>query len=139
MRYGQTKKMNAATEYCHMLNSTLCAVTRVICVLLEMNQTETGIAVPDALKYVFTQELCFFISFLPPCSGCTCQRNTRRRFLSLHQLQLTRRKQRRPRKEGRRKSSVDTFEKHCDGILLDQTLPNQIRGSVNKLICGNHC
>lgn len=34
-----------------MLNSTLCAVTRVICVLLEMNQTETGIAVPDALKY----------------------------------------------------------------------------------------
>ena len=56
--------MNAATEYCHMLNSTLCAVTRVICVLLEMNQTETGIAVPDALKYVFTQELCFFISFL---------------------------------------------------------------------------
>merc|ERR1712037_985515 len=50
VRYGQTKKMNAATEYCHMLNSTLCAVTRVICVLLEMNQTETGIAVPDALK-----------------------------------------------------------------------------------------
>ena len=46
--------MNAATEYCHMLNSTLCAVTRVICVLLEMNQTETGIAVPDALKYDFT-------------------------------------------------------------------------------------
>jgi len=45
---------------------------------------------------------------------------------------LTRRKQRRPRKEGRRKSSdVDTFEKHCDGILLDQTLPNQLRGSVN--------
>ena len=43
--------MNASTEYCHMLNSTLCAVTRVICVLLEMNQTETGIAVPDALKY----------------------------------------------------------------------------------------
>merc|ERR1712223_322760 len=26
------------------------AVTRVICVLLEMNQTETGIAVPDAIK-----------------------------------------------------------------------------------------
>ena len=53
VRYGQTKKMNASTEYCHMLNSTLCAVTRVICVLLEMNQTETGIAVPDALKYNF--------------------------------------------------------------------------------------
>ena len=34
-----------ATEYCHMLNATMCAVTRVICVLLEMNQTETGIKV----------------------------------------------------------------------------------------------
>ena len=42
VRYGQTKKMNQATEYCHMLNATMCAVTRVICVLLEMNQTETG-------------------------------------------------------------------------------------------------
>merc|ERR1711953_1666583 len=50
VRYGQTKKMNASTEYCHMLNSTLCAVTRVICVLLEQNQTETGIKVPEALK-----------------------------------------------------------------------------------------
>merc|ERR1712013_457413 len=36
VRYGQTKKMNSATEYCHMLNATMCAVTRVICVLLEM-------------------------------------------------------------------------------------------------------
>jgi len=50
VRYGQTKKMNASTEYCHMLNATMCAVTRVICVLLEMNQTETGIKVPEALK-----------------------------------------------------------------------------------------
>jgi len=50
VRYGQTKKMNQATEYCHMLNATMCAVTRVICVLMEMNQTETGIKVPEALK-----------------------------------------------------------------------------------------
>ena len=28
-----------------MLNATMCAVTRVICVLLEQNQTETGIQV----------------------------------------------------------------------------------------------
>ena len=34
-----------ATEYCHMLNAMMCAVTRVICVLLEQNQTETGIKV----------------------------------------------------------------------------------------------
>merc|ERR1719158_546443 len=50
VRYGQTKKMNASTEYCHMLNATMCAVTRVICVLLEQNQTDTGIKVPEALK-----------------------------------------------------------------------------------------
>jgi len=50
IRYGQTKKMNASTEYCHMLNATMCAVTRVICVLLECNQTETGVKVPEALK-----------------------------------------------------------------------------------------
>merc|ERR1719219_228314 len=50
VRYGQTKKMNQATEYCHMLNGTMCAVTRVICVLMEMNQTDSGITVPDALK-----------------------------------------------------------------------------------------
>merc|ERR1712088_866964 len=50
VRYGQTKKMNQTTEYCHMLNGTMCAVTRVICVLLELNQTETGIKVPEVLK-----------------------------------------------------------------------------------------
>ena len=33
-----------------MLNGTMCAVTRVICALLEMNQTETGIKVPEILK-----------------------------------------------------------------------------------------
>jgi len=50
VRYGQTKKMNQATEYCHMLNGTMCAVTRVICVLLELYQTETGVKVPEILK-----------------------------------------------------------------------------------------
>lgn len=38
------------TEYCHMLNGTMCAVTRVICVLMELNQTEEGINVPKALQ-----------------------------------------------------------------------------------------
>ena len=50
VRYGQTKKMNQATEYCHMLNATMCAVTRVICVLLEQNQTETGVTVCSCLS-----------------------------------------------------------------------------------------
>lgn len=33
-----------------MLNGTMCAVTRVICVLLELYQTETGVKVPEELK-----------------------------------------------------------------------------------------
>lgn len=37
--------MNAATEYVHMLNATMCATTRVICAVLEVNQTEEGIKV----------------------------------------------------------------------------------------------
>ena len=49
MRYGQTKKTEKA-EFCHMLNATMCAVTRVICAVLETHQTETGIRVPEALK-----------------------------------------------------------------------------------------
>lgn len=42
--------MNSTTDYVHMLNATMCAVTRVICVLLEVNQTETGIKIPEALS-----------------------------------------------------------------------------------------
>lgn len=33
-----------------MLNATMCATTRVICVILELYQTETGILIPDILK-----------------------------------------------------------------------------------------
>jgi len=50
VRYGQTKKMNEQMNYVHMLNATACAVTRVICVILETYQTESGIKVPDILK-----------------------------------------------------------------------------------------
>ena len=59
-RYGQTKKMNQSTEYCHMLNGTMCAVTRVICVLLELNQTETGVKVPEILKPWMPKSKFFF-------------------------------------------------------------------------------
>lgn len=50
VRYGQTKKMNAAVNYVHMLNATMCAATRVICAILEVNQTETGIKVPKVIS-----------------------------------------------------------------------------------------
>ncbi|KAG8188010.1 hypothetical protein JTE90_009886 [Oedothorax gibbosus] len=55
VRYGQTKKMNAQVDYVHMLNATMCATTRVICVILENYQTETGVIVPEVLR-----------SFMPP-------------------------------------------------------------------------
>ena len=40
----------ANKRYVHMLNSTLCATTRVICCILENNQTDTGIKVPEVLQ-----------------------------------------------------------------------------------------
>ena len=33
-----------------MLNSTMCATTRVICAILENNQTEEGINIPQVLQ-----------------------------------------------------------------------------------------
>lgn len=56
VRYGQTKKMNANVDYVHMLNATMCAATRVICAILEVHQTETGIKIPEALKEFLPDE-----------------------------------------------------------------------------------
>ena len=33
-----------------MLNSTMCATTRVICAILENNQTDEGINIPQVLQ-----------------------------------------------------------------------------------------
>lgn len=67
IRYGQTKKTSGQVEYVHMLNGTLCAVTRVICCILENYQTKNGIRIPKVLQEFmppkfkelipFTQEL----------------------------------------------------------------------------------
>lgn len=66
VRYGQTKKMNAATEYVHMLNATMCATTRVICAILEVRQSERGIEVPEALKVWMPEQYQDFIPFVKP-------------------------------------------------------------------------
>lgn len=50
VRYGATKKMNQETEYVHMLNATMCAVTRVICAVLETYQVDDGVVVPEVLR-----------------------------------------------------------------------------------------
>lgn len=36
--------------YVHMLNATLCATERTMCCILENNQTETGVNVPEVLR-----------------------------------------------------------------------------------------
>jgi seryl-tRNA synthetase len=50
IRFGATKQLNKKQEYVHMLNSTMCATTRVICAILETYQTEEGVLIPEALK-----------------------------------------------------------------------------------------
>nr|CAD7440046.1 unnamed protein product [Timema bartmani] len=73
VRYGQTKKMNTQTDYVHMLNATMCATTRVICALLEVNQTETGVKVPAALKsYLPTGEFTLCSSLISRLVSSPC-------------------------------------------------------------------
>ena len=51
VRFGHSKKGPTKTkEYVHMLNSTLVATTRLICCLLELNQTPEGVVVPEVLR-----------------------------------------------------------------------------------------
>lgn len=66
VRYGQTKKMNAAVDYVHMLNATMCATTRVICAILETHQTETGVLVPEPLKKYMPEKYRDEIPFVKP-------------------------------------------------------------------------
>ncbi len=46
--------------FVHMLNATMCATTRVICAILENNQTEDGIIVPDVLKPMMPESSAFW-------------------------------------------------------------------------------
>lgn len=64
IRYGQTKKMGGQVEYVHMLNGTLCAVTRVICCILENYQTKEGIRVPKVLQEFMPKKYREFIPFV---------------------------------------------------------------------------
>lgn len=63
IRYGQTKKMSGQVEYVHMLNGTLCAVTRVICCILENYQAKDGIRVPKVLQEFMPPKYRDFIPF----------------------------------------------------------------------------
>jgi seryl-tRNA synthetase len=66
IRYGQTKKMNQTPEYVHMLNSTMCAASRTVCVILENYQVEDGIIVPQVLKPFMPERYKEKIPFVKP-------------------------------------------------------------------------
>jgi seryl-tRNA synthetase len=49
-RYGMKKGGDREKRFVHMLNSTLCATTRVICCIVENYQRENGVEVPAVLQ-----------------------------------------------------------------------------------------
>jgi seryl-tRNA synthetase len=62
----QSRRLNISLEsnveannFVYMLNSTLCATSRVICCVLENYQTDSGVIIPDVLKNYMG------ISFIP--------------------------------------------------------------------------
>lgn len=63
-RFGPNTKgatANNTKEYTHMLNGTLCAVTRVMCCICENYQTEEGVIIPEVLRpYMMGMEMLKF-------------------------------------------------------------------------------
>lgn len=53
-------------EPVHMLNATMCAVTRTICAIVENYQTEEGVCIPSALKPFMPPGLDEFVKFVKP-------------------------------------------------------------------------
>ena len=53
-------------EPVHMLNATMCAITRTICAIAENYQTEEGIAIPPALRPFMPPGLDEAIKFVKP-------------------------------------------------------------------------
>ncbi|OIW07121.1 hypothetical protein TanjilG_10094 [Lupinus angustifolius] len=49
IRYGQKKGNDQTKQYVHLLNSTLTATERTICCILENNQKEDGVEIPEVL------------------------------------------------------------------------------------------
>ncbi|KAG6430305.1 hypothetical protein SASPL_108369 [Salvia splendens] len=49
-RFGQKKANDKSKEYVHLLNSTLTATERTICAVLENNQKEDGVEIPEVLR-----------------------------------------------------------------------------------------
>jgi len=50
IKYIPKGKNESNATHVHMLNSTMCAITRMICIILENYQTDKGIVVPEVLR-----------------------------------------------------------------------------------------
>ncbi|XP_058760567.1 serine--tRNA ligase-like [Vicia villosa] len=50
IRFGQKKGNDQRKDYVHLLNSTLTATERTICCILENNQKEDGVEIPEVLR-----------------------------------------------------------------------------------------
>ncbi|XP_050887594.1 serine--tRNA ligase, cytoplasmic [Lathyrus oleraceus] len=50
IRFGQKKSNDPAKKYVHLLNSTLTATERTMCCILENNQKEDGVEIPEVLR-----------------------------------------------------------------------------------------
>nr|AGN32950.1 seryl-tRNA synthetase [Trypanosoma rangeli] len=69
-RFGSNMRnvsANNVKEYCHMLNGTLCAITRTMCCICENYQTEEGVVIPDVLRpYMMGVEMLKFADNVSP-------------------------------------------------------------------------
>ena len=59
-----TSKTERDGCYVHMLNSTMCAVTRMICIILENYQSDKGIIVPLSLRKYMPKRYCELIPYM---------------------------------------------------------------------------
>ena len=58
--------LGSQVDFVHMLNATMCATTRTICVILENYQTEEGIVVPEVLRKYMPPGLNEIVKFVKP-------------------------------------------------------------------------
>lgn len=56
-------RVRVQTEFVHMLNATMCAVTRVICAILENFQVDDGVIVPEILRPFMPPGMCSLAFF----------------------------------------------------------------------------
>lgn len=63
-RSTNTQYESREHRYVHMLNSTMCAVTRMICAVVESNQTKDGIIVPAALRQYMPKQYSELIPYV---------------------------------------------------------------------------